>query len=130
MKRRGWFQPRLDWHKVCLEFLLEAGAFAGAVAQEIQARAAGDVVAFDHHFVDARRAREEGALHTDAVGCHAAYGDGLVITALAGADDCTLEFLDTLAFTFLDLDVHADVIASADCWYIFVLFGFESLYDV
>ena len=36
-----------------LETLLEAGALAGAFAQEVQAGAANFVVAFNHHFRDA-----------------------------------------------------------------------------
>ncbi len=113
-----------------IELLLEAGRFTRALAHEVQLGAVDNAMAFDHDLVDARGAEQESTLHTDTVGSHAADGDGLVVAALAGADDSALELLDTFAFTFLDLDVHADIVTGTDLGNVFVLFGLESLDDI
>ena len=52
----------------------------------------------------------EHLFHTDAIG-DAAHGDGLLDAAVLLGDDGAFEDLDTLAVSFLDMDVNADGVA-------------------
>ena len=84
-------------------------------------------MAFDNDLVDARGAKQECALNADAVGGHAANGDGSVVAALAKADHDALELLNTLAVAFLDLDINADGITWIHLRDFFVWFGLNGL---
>jgi hypothetical protein len=66
-----------------IEFLLEAGRLAGALAHEVQLRAADFGVTLDHNLVDARRPQQEGTLNPDAITGHPADGEIGIVSALA-----------------------------------------------
>src|SRR6185369_14862669 len=76
----------------------------------VQLSAAHLGIAENFHFVDARRAQQEGALHADAMGGQAPHGEVGIVAALAHADDDALEFLDALFVAFDDAQMHADVV--------------------
>jgi hypothetical protein len=107
-----------------VELLLEAGGFARAAAHEIQLGASDNVMALDDHFVNARGAEQERALHADAIAGHAADGKRGFVAAFAKANEDALKFLDALAFAFLDLDVYADGIPRAQGGDFLVDWGF------
>jgi hypothetical protein len=93
---------------LCLETLLEAGALAGALAQEEKAGAADLAVPFHHYFFDARGAEQERALDANTIAGYAANGKGRIGAIIASEQHGSLEFLDALAIAFFNLDMHAD----------------------
>jgi hypothetical protein len=86
--------------------LFEAGAFAGALAQEIKLGAAHFGVALHDNFFNARRTHQEGALNANAVAGNTSYGKIAIIAAAAQADDDSLEFLDTFIGAFFNPKVY------------------------
>ena len=66
------------------------------------------------HFdlIYARRSKEEGAFYAYTVGRNTTHGEATVDTALAHADDNSLENLHALFLTFNDQGMHAYRIAS------------------
>ena len=94
-----------------LELLLEAGALAAAIAQEIQTAAADLAVTFHDDFVDAGRAGQESTFNADTVGRDTADGESGIRTVVVGEKDDAFEFLDTFAVAFLDLHMNGDLVA-------------------
>jgi hypothetical protein len=82
----------------------------GQTAQEVQLRPAGVGMPFHHYFVNAGREQKESTLDANPIGSGPADGEIGIVAAFTRADDCALKFLDTLAITFLDADVHAHLI--------------------
>lgn len=94
-----------------LEFLLEAGALAAAIAEEIQAAAANFAVAFHNDFVDAGAACQESSFHANTIGRDTTDGESGIRTIIMSKEDDALEFLDTFAVAFLDLYMNGNLVA-------------------
>ena len=93
-----------------LELLLEAGALAAAIAQEIQTAAADFAVAVHNNFIDAGRTGQESTFNTDPVGRDTADSESGIRTVVMGIEDDALEFLDTFTVAFLDLYMNGDLV--------------------
>lgn len=94
-----------------LEFLLEAGALAAAIAEEIQTSAADFAVTFHNDLVNAGRAGQESTFNADTVGRDTADGESGIRAIVMGEKDDALEFLDTFTVAFLDLYMNGDLVA-------------------
>ena len=94
-----------------LEFLLEAGALAAAIAQEIQTAAANFAVAVHNNFFDAGRTGQERTFNTDPVGRDTADSESGIRPVVMGEEDYAFEFLDTFTVAFLDLYMNGDLVA-------------------
>jgi len=99
-----------------LETLLKARPAAREAPQKVQPSAANFAVAFDHHFINTRRARQEGALNADAVAGDAAHGERGGRTAAVHVKHSAFKFLDALAVAFANLHMNADSIAWFQVW--------------
>ena len=108
-------------------FFWEAGSFASAIPQVIELRAPYMCVTDDIHFVDPRRAEQEGALHSDAVRGDAAYREIRIVAALAQADDRSAKLLHAFAITLADAQMNAHIVPRIQFGDIFVRGRFESL---
>lgn len=94
-----------------LEFLFEASFFASQIAQEVQAGAAYFTVPFDDYFFDAWAENGEGTLNADAItgnSTNSETGAGAVIVLV---ENGTFKFLNTLAISFFNFNMHTHQIA-------------------
>ena len=94
-----------------LELLLEAGALAAAIAEEVQTAAANLAVAFHNNLVDAGRAGQESTFNADTVGRDTADSESGIRPVVMGEEDYAFEFLDTFTVAFLDLYMNGDLVA-------------------
>jgi hypothetical protein len=97
----------------CLFFLHGDGAFADALAEVSEFRAADRSLAFDFDFLDSRRMHRKNALDALTV-ADATHGKGRVQPATAPADDDAGKNLDTFFVAFHDFGVDADGIADVE----------------
>ena len=109
------------------EFLLEAGAFAGALPQEVQLRPADMGAAVHDDLFDPGRAHQEGALDADAVAGDAPHGEISIVAAAPHAQHCTPKFLGALGIAFLDAQEHADRVARLEAGDVGVIGGLDGL---
>lgn len=94
--------PRLRWVTLAL--------LPTRSLEVIELRAADLTLADGLDLLNGGSVDGEHLFHTDAIG-DAAHGDGLLDAAVLLGDDGAFEDLDTLAVSFLDMDVNADGVA-------------------
>src|SRR5258708_31200737 len=93
---------------------LETGRLAAEVTHIVKLGAANFTVAQHFDLFDARAAHQEGTLDADAVAGRAAHREVLMLTALALADNGSLEDLDTLTVAFHDTHVNTHGVAGGN----------------
>ena len=96
-----------------LQGFLNLGSLTNALAQVVQLGAANLTVTDDLDLLDGRSVDGEHLLDADAVG-QTTNGEGLLDTAVLLGDNGTLEDLDTLTVTFLNLQVDLDGVTDGD----------------
>lgn len=100
---------------VCAGFALFAdlGLLAVEAAEVVELRPAYDTAGNDLELVNHRGVHGEGTFHSDAE-AHLANGEAFAHPGTGAADDDALEYLDSAAATFDDLDVDADGVTGAE----------------
>ena len=83
--------------------------------------------AMDDHFLDARRARQEGALNPDAITGNPPHGEIGIVAASPHAQHSPAKFLGALGGAFFNAQVHADGITRVKLRDVWVVGGLNSL---
>ncbi len=107
--------------------MLEAGAFAGSLAQVVKLGAMDAGVAVNQDTLDAGGAGQESALHADAVAGDSAHGEIGIISAPAQADHSAFELLGSFVCTFFNAEKYTHGVARAQFGDIGIYRGFDSL---
>ena len=109
-KRKKKGSPEPFFFRSLSDLFLDLGGLAQTVTQIVQLRSANLAVTDSLDVHNVGRVNRENLLTADTVG-DTAHGDGFLNAAMLLGNDGALENLNSLAGTFLDLDMNTNRIA-------------------